>query len=76
VGTLATDGRRLVSTFHGFSFLAGAGPVPPGRESQTLKNLLKNRVLDPPYRGAVKRRIGARMATVLFVPVDNLGEGE
>jgi hypothetical protein len=53
-----------------------ASAVPSKRVGATQKNLLKNRVLDPPYRGAVKRRIGARMATVLFVPVDNLGEGE
>jgi hypothetical protein len=36
------------------SFLAGAGRIPPRLDGQTQKNLLKNRVLDPPSRVYVK----------------------
>ena len=53
VGALATDGRRLVSTFHGISFrLAPAHPAGTGKPN--TKNLLKNRILDPPHWGDVK----------------------
>jgi hypothetical protein len=55
VGALAADGGGLISAFHGMSFLAGAGHIPPGRDvAKHKKNLLKNRVLDPPSRLYVK----------------------
>jgi hypothetical protein len=50
VGALATDGRWLVSAFHGISFLAGAGPILPEAGEPTQNYLLKNRVLNPPQR--------------------------
>jgi hypothetical protein len=41
------------------SFLAGAGRIPPRQDGQTQKNLLKNRVLDPPSRVSVKFALAA-----------------
>jgi hypothetical protein len=56
------------------SFLAGAGRIPPRLDGQT-KNLLKNRVLNPPRRVDVKFGLAATQG-LSSMPVDNPPEGE
>jgi hypothetical protein len=46
------------------------------RRMAKQKNLLKNRVLDPPSRGDVKRLLAHPRRPRPAVPVDNLVEGE
>ena len=58
------------------SFLTGADPSPPEAGRPNTKNLLKNRVLDPPWRGDVKFVLARLGWPVARWPVDNLVEEE